>query len=150
MLLAKHHTLPAVTDEQPSTADMNRYGEEARQSPLEGNREPPVMTPTSRHPSDPLNGDPMDVTPPPPPSSTTMGPPTNTSPNGEHTTTHNFTSSNAGESGISNNPSSAPTVSGAANAAAATQQPKLVQTAFIHKLYKYVWILLPRHHALIN
>lgn len=68
--------------------------------------------------------DPMDLTP-----SNTMGPPQSSSPIADRT---------AGSQHL--NPDSEPTINGtgsaAVGAAAAAQQPKVVQTAFIHKLYK--------------
>lgn len=72
-------------------------------------------------------GDPMDVS-----SSTTtaaMGPP-NSSPNGERSGESVPPAQN--DQNASSNGSSAPV-----GAAAAATQPKVVQTAFIHKLYKY-------------
>jgi hypothetical protein len=70
----------------------------------------------------------MDLTP-----STTMGPPQSSSPIADRNTSSQHL-----------NPDSEPTVNGsggaavgaAVGAAAAAQQPKVVQTAFIHKLYK--------------
>ena len=69
----------------------------------------------------------MDVTPP---TSATMGPPVNSSPEmdgGPMSTTNGV-----GDLGMG----SISTLGAAA--AAAAQQPKVVQTAFIHKLYKCV------------
>ena len=70
----------------------------------------------------------MDVTPP---ASIAMGPPVNSSPEMEH---------GAGiTNGAFGDPQShnGPTGNGVSAAAAtASQQPKVVQTAFIHKLYK--------------
>lgn len=82
----------------------------------------PVLN-ASTHSSESPRGDPMDTTPPP---SASMGPPLNSSPDMDQT--HN--SSGAGEGKDQNN-----THTGGA-AAAAAQGPKVVQTAFIHKLYK--------------
>jgi hypothetical protein len=74
--------------------------------------------------------DPMDISPTPPAS---MGPPTL---NGTSTLpSHALGQSTNGDMGsTSPNGSSV----SAAGAAAAAQQPKVVQTAFIHKLYKCV------------
>ena len=69
----------------------------------------------------------MDVTPP---ASAVMGPPVNSSPEIEH---------GAGiTNGVFGDPQSHGATGNGVSAAAATasQQPKVVQTAFIHKLYK--------------
>ncbi|CAO1598463.1 Flocculation suppression protein [Xanthoria calcicola] len=90
----------------------------------------PIL-PSSRtgggHPAETSNGEPMDLTPP---ASTTMGPP-NSSPELDHSggpvngmygdALHGH--GGAGLNGLS------------AAAATSSQQPKVVQTAFIHKLY---------------
>ena len=80
----------------------------------------------------------MDITPP---ASASMGPPTNSSPEMEQDRQNvNGNMGNANTNG--NNGELTPTNNGsngtAPNAAAAgnSQQPKVVQTAFIHKLYK--------------
>jgi hypothetical protein len=75
--------------------------------------------------------DPMDITPSTLP---TMGPPVLSSPVAERNGGSQNTHADDG-SGI--NGSSAPAI----GAAAAAQQPKVVQTAFIHKLYKWVYAL---------
>lgn len=94
--------------------------------------------------------DPMDLTPSPPPS---MGPPNLTSPVGDRNgntnqqqqsqlqggeaegTPNGITNSNGnGNANASSNGNGNSTP--AIGAAAAAQQPKVVQTAFIHKLYK--------------
>nr|KMM68739.1 hypothetical protein CPAG_05063 [Coccidioides posadasii RMSCC 3488] len=97
--------------------------------PVEMSTEPrtiPVLS-ASISPSDPSPGDPMDVSPP---ASAAMGPPSQSSPEIEQAPT-NHTNGNIAESNASqNNASGQPT-----GAAAAAQQPKVVQTAFIHKLY---------------
>lgn len=91
---------------------------------------------TSRHKAIPIlpsssasphmsSTDPMDVAPAAPVA--TMGPPLLSSPVAERQTTNG-----SSEPTITLNGSSAPAV----GAAAAAQQPKVVQTAFIHKLYK--------------
>jgi hypothetical protein len=70
--------------------------------------------------------DPMDATPSVPPP---MGPPSLSSPVNERNTSVQATN---GESEPATNGNGAPAI----GAAAAAQQPKVVQTAFIHKLYK--------------
>lgn len=60
-----------------------------------------------------------------------MGPPALSSPNGERSTDQHLQTQHEQQQSI--NGSSAQPV----GAAAAAQQPKVVQTAFIHKLYKY-------------
>lgn len=69
-----------------------------------------------------------------PPVSAAMGPPSNSSPEVD-TDSHNTGLS--GEAGHSANGNNGVSLSAAAAAAATSQQPKVVQTAFIHKLYKY-------------
>lgn len=71
----------------------------------------------------------MDVTPS---NSAQMGPPVLSSPGGER---NGGNQGSGGEQETTANGSSAPAV----GAAAAAQQPKVVQTAFIHKLYKCVY-----------
>lgn len=78
----------------------------------------------------------MDVTPP----TTAMGPPGhgNSSPELEHSTGQN------GNYGDLSHLHNGPATNGlSAAAATSSQQPKVVQTAFIHKLYKYVILALP-------
>jgi hypothetical protein len=72
----------------------------------------------------------MDITPSTVPS---MGPPVLSSPVGDRNGTSQTTN---GDSDVpsATNGASTPAV----GAAAAAQQPKVVQTAFIHKLYKWV------------
>jgi hypothetical protein len=72
----------------------------------------------------------MDVTSP---ASTVMGPPVNSSPEMEHEPNHS--GSAQGEQPPITNGVTGNNISAAA--AASSQQPKVVQTAFIHKLYKY-------------
>jgi hypothetical protein len=67
----------------------------------------------------------MDTTPP-----STMGPPMLSSPNGDRNMEQ--AASGPGDQTASTNGGSGQPV----GAAAAAQQPKVVQTAFIHKLYK--------------
>lgn len=71
----------------------------------------------------------MDITPSAAPS---MGPPVINSPAVERNGTNQTTTTET--DGAATNGTSGPAV----GAAAAAQQPKVVQTAFIHKLYKYV------------
>lgn len=73
-------------------------------------------------------GEPMDTSQSQPSS---MGPPATTSPNGDRLQEQqhqNRDSQNDSANGGGSHP---------VGAAAAAQQPKVVQTAFIHKLYKY-------------
>ena len=75
------------------------------------------------------HGDPMDVST----TSTVMGPPNHHSPDIDHNAGVNsilyMEAPHAPNGSIGNGVSAA--------AATASQQPKVVQTAFIHKLYKY-------------
>ena len=66
------------------------------------------------------------------PSASAMGPPVNSSPEMEHEGPNGMVHQNDGghiTNGVAGGPLSAAAV-------ASTQQPKVVQTAFIHKLYK--------------
>lgn len=93
----------------------------------EGHRNIPIL-PSSTKPGERLLGDAMDLTPP---TSATMGPPMHSSPEMEHIGGVNGAIGEAahGQNGPgANGPSAA--------AATSSQQPKVVQTAFIHKLYK--------------
>lgn len=75
----------------------------------------------------------MDISPPP---SATMGPPINSSPEMEH---NGGMSNGAYGDAVHQNGSNGSMTNGlSAAAATSSQQPKVVQTAFIHKLYKYV------------
>jgi hypothetical protein len=90
----------------------------------------PIITPVIQT-SAPSPGDPMDVTSP---TIAPMGPPVRTSPESETNGTRNHT-------GIPDEQSNASNMLGpnaAVAAQAGAQQPKVVQTAFIHKLYKSV------------
>ena len=92
-----------------------------------GHRNIPIL-PSTTKPMDHMQGDPMDLTPP----TTAMGPPVHSSPEMEH---------QGGANGTYGDPGSGhggPTANGlSAAAATSSQQHKVVQTAFIHKLYKY-------------
>lgn len=91
--------------------------------PTSSHRPLPIHT-LSATPSESASDDPMDLTPIGPGS---MGPPGSASPNGKP-------NSNSG----SGEQTSAGASSQTLGVATATQQPKVVQTAFIHKLYKWV------------
>jgi hypothetical protein len=86
----------------------------------------PILQPPVLQTSAPSPGDPMDVTPP---ATAMMAPPTRTSPENEANGVHDH---------MGDQPSSGSLAgpNAAAAAAAGAQQPKVVQTAFIHKLYK--------------
>ncbi len=92
-----------------------------------GGRNIPIL-PSATRPVDSDLGEPMDVTTP---ASVTMGPPVNSSPEIEHGA--GITNGVFGESQTHNGPAGNGV---SAAAATASQQPKVVQTAFIHKLYK--------------
>jgi hypothetical protein len=79
----------------------------------------------------------MDVTSP---TMATMGPPSRTSPDNEANGTHEQPAAED-QSHINN----IVVPNAAAAAQAGSQQPKVVQTAFIHKLYKYVQDLTRKH-----
>ncbi len=95
----------------------------------------PILPSSTKSVSPTTRGDPMDVTPP----ASAMGPPGHgtSSPELDHSAGQNGTYENA--SHIHNGP-----IANGLSAAAATssQQPKVVQTAFIHKLYKWVALAL--------
>ena len=95
-----------------------------------GPRNMPVLPSSSKPVSPSSHGDPMEVTPS---ASTSMGPPVNSSPEVDpHTLTNGGIGEFAGNQNVAHG--------NAMTAAAATssQQPKMVNTAFIPKLYKYV------------
>lgn len=98
-------------------------------SQIGGQRTLPIL-PSSTQSSQSPQGDPMDVTLPTP---AMMAPPAHSSPDMDQG--GSATINGHGEV-HSNNMLSGPGLG--ASAAAAAQQPKVVQTAFIHKLYKYV------------
>lgn len=83
------------------------------------------------------SGEPMEVTPPTS-AMTGPAPPVQNSPDSDRTGA-NTTTNGSAEVGSSNNHGP----NQAVGAAAAAQQPKVVQTAFIHKLYKYVCSSFP-------
>lgn len=90
-----------------------------------GHRNIPIL-PSSTKPTEINHGEPMDITPP---ASVAMGPPIHSSPEMDHNGgmtngTYSDTIHNPNGNGLS------------AAAATSSQQPKVVQTAFIHKLYK--------------
>lgn len=93
-------------------------------------RKLPVL-PSSIPSSVQSTGDSMEVTPP---ASTTTGPapPAHSSPDSDRAGANTANSNGSVETGNMNNTSMA---NQAIGAAAAAQQPKVVQTAFIHKLY---------------
>lgn len=91
----------------------------------------PIIQPPVLQTSAPSPGDPMEVTPP---SSAMMAPPARTSPDNETNGVHD---QQVGMGmGEQPNTGSLAGPNAAAAAAAGAQQPKVVQTAFIHKLYK--------------
>lgn len=93
-----------------------------------GHRTIPIL-PSSTKPMDPTHGDRMDLTPP---TSATMGPPVHSSPEMDHPGSAN------GTFGEATHAQNGPAANGlSAAAATSSQQPKVVQTAFIHKLYKW-------------
>ncbi len=82
----------------------------------------------------------MEVTPPPSTATTGAVRPVHSTPDNDRTGANSVTASNGSpEAGNSNNHA---TQGQAIGAAAAAQQPKVVQTAFIHKLYKYAFLAL--------
>ncbi|KAK2624283.1 hypothetical protein QTJ16_006233 [Diplocarpon rosae] len=103
----------------PFTSDTNLGPTTTRMVPI---LHPPIL-PTST----PSPGEPMDITPP---SSTMMAPPARTSPEMDSNRTHEQVIGEKPSNGSLAGPNAA-----AAAAAAGAQQPKVVQTAFIHKLY---------------
>lgn len=94
--------------------------------PNGGHRNIPIL-PSSSQPVESNIGEEMDITPP---ASAAMGPPVHSSPETDHPggmsngTYGDAAHTNGGMNGLS------------AAAATSSQQPKVVQTAFIHKLYK--------------
>lgn len=95
-----------------------------------GHRNIPIL-PSSTKPVEPTLEDPMDMTPT---ASAVMGPPGHSSP--EMETAGPLSNGNYGEATHMQNGTTGNGMSAAA--ATSSQQPKVVQTAFIHKLYKYI------------
>ena len=87
----------------------------------------PILQPPTLQTSAPSPVDPMEVTPP---ASAMMAPPTRTSEENDANGTHENTGMDQQNAGLMAGPNAA------AAAATGAQQPKVVQTAFIHKLYK--------------
>ncbi|KAL1999514.1 hypothetical protein VTN02DRAFT_4390 [Thermoascus thermophilus] len=111
---------------------MSRLADPPSRGPFSGPGEAPgkprnISVLSSSVASDNSPGDPMDTTPP---TSAATAPPAQNTPEGDQAGTNNTNGST--DTGNSNS-SSAP--GQAIGAAAAAQQPKVVQTAFIHKLY---------------
>jgi hypothetical protein len=114
---------------------MDPTDERAQRSPFMSDSEPgqttartvPILQPPVLQTSAPSPGDPMEVTPP---ASAMMAPPARTSPESETNGVHDqMAMGDQTHSGSLAGPNAA------AAAAAGAQQPKVVQTAFIHKLY---------------
>lgn len=136
----EHRFEPRSTATSTENIKMSRTAEPMPRSPFLGDpnyhaqRHVPIL-PSSTTSTTFSQSDIMDMTPP---ASAAMGPPSNSSPEME-TDGHNIGLS--GEAGPSANGNNGGILSAAA--AATSQQPKVVQTAFIHKLYKYgfhVWL----------
>lgn len=92
-----------------------------------GHRNIPILS-SSAQSVEPNLGEEMDITPP---ASAAMGPPSHSSPETEHPgglSNGNYGDAAHQNGGMTNGLSAA--------AATSSQQPKVVQTAFIHKLYK--------------
>ena len=96
----------------------------------EGHRNIPIL-PSSTKPVEPTHEDPMEITST---ASAAMGPPGHSSP--EMETAGPLSNGNYGEASHMQNGTSGNAMSAAA--ATSSQQPKVIQTAFIHKLYKYM------------
>lgn len=140
--LAVYESLSAMrlvvrrTDTDTGDATMDATDELEQQSPFTSNsdssqstaRTVPILQAPVIQTSAPSPGDPMEVTPP---STAMMGPPSRTSPENEANGGHDHM-------GMGDQPSSGSLAgpNAAAAAQAGAQQPKVVQTAFIHKLYK--------------
>ncbi|TAQ91532.1 hypothetical protein B7494_g155 [Chlorociboria aeruginascens] len=113
---------------------MDRMDEPARPGAFHASPDPsqstartiPILQPPILQTTAPSPGDPMEVTPP---SSAMMAPPSRTSPEGEANGLHEHMGGDQSNTGGLTAPNAA------AAAAAGAQQPKVVQTAFIHKLY---------------
>ena len=94
--------------------------------PLQAGTEGTNYVPQAAHHTDQVNGDPMDIASP---AAGSMGPPAHSSPNGDS----HLSNGHSAEDAQAQSMGTAGSLSAAA--AAASQQPKVVQTAFIHKLY---------------
>ncbi len=116
----------------PRSSNHPRSPFQREKHPAEEPKSIPIL-PSSSAPSNTTYGEHMDVTPT---ASATMGPPFHSSPENDHNITNNHNGRGSDDMG---NPTN--TIGGngpGVSAAAAAQQPKVVQTAFIHKLYKCV------------
>ena len=117
---------------------MDSMDERAQRGPFNSNLDPnqttartvPILQPPVLQTSAPSPGDPMEVTPP---ATAMMGPPSRASPDRETNGIHDQMGIGMGDSSNTGNMAGP---NAAAAAAAGAQQPKVVQTAFIHKLYK--------------
>lgn len=113
---------------------MNPQDDSTRRSPHRADDDPishtiPIIqTPTIHTPAQ-SPGDAMDFTSP---STVAMGPPARNSPEGDSNGAQDQSMGDQGQHGSASGPNAA------AAAQAGSQAPKVVQTAFIHKLYKYV------------
>jgi hypothetical protein len=113
-----------LADERPRGSPFSSDSDPRQTSRTMPLRQPPLVKT-----SPPSPGDPMDVTTP---TTATMGPPARTSEEAEG----NGISEHMGAGDQPSTGTLATGPSAAAAAAAGAQQPKVVQTAFIHKLYK--------------
>ena len=123
------------SDISPGDAMMDTTVERAQRSPFMSDSDPgqtartvPILQPPILQTSSPSPTDLMEVTPP---ATAMMGPPTRTSEENDANGTHDHMGM-----GDQQNTGSLAGPNAAAAAAAGAQQPKVVQTAFIHKLYK--------------
>ena len=121
---------------------MTTATEPFRRSPFSGGdhnpsmqRSIPILPSTSANQSASTGVDAMDLTPSHTSSSSSMGPPVLSSPNGDR-------HEHSVNGGSIEHPTTNGGVAPAVGAAAVAQQPKVVQTAFIHKLYKFVTSIL--------
>lgn len=107
----------------------------ASDAPPGKTRQLPVLSSSVPHSARHSMGDPMDVTPASTPA-TGAGAPVHSSDGDRPGANKTLTSNGSGDHSNVNRNHTPP--GQAIGAAAAAQQPKVVQTAFIHKLYKYV------------
>lgn len=115
---------------------MDTVDERAHRGPFMGDTQPgqtssrtvPIIQTPTLQTSAPPAGDPMEVTPP---ATASMAPPARTSPDTDANGVHDQVM-------MGDQPSSGSLAgpNAAVAAAAGAHQPKVVQTAFIHKLYK--------------